>query len=193
MVKWRRRILKSKISEFSIYYFSIICSMAGKGANGIEVTWQRHSSGRKQVHSWVITHYSTLFCLFLQECPSGMVNEETFKHIYSQFFPHGGKKIYIYVYCFSKVIISRKRLTYSFFFVVFLQMRACMHTTYSTHLTQRTMAPSNSRYESVCFDTLKHAGLYKFVYSGRRPGCFIIGKGWFFLFFFLTEWTESVR
>lgn len=26
----------------------------------------------------------------LQECPSGVVNEETFKDIYSQFFPQGG-------------------------------------------------------------------------------------------------------
>lgn len=25
-----------------------------------------------------------------QECPSGVVNEETFKEIYSQFFPQGG-------------------------------------------------------------------------------------------------------
>ncbi|CAF4869402.1 unnamed protein product, partial [Rotaria magnacalcarata] len=24
---------------------------------------------------------------FKQECPSGIVNEETFKHIYGQFFP----------------------------------------------------------------------------------------------------------
>ncbi|XP_073343194.1 A-type potassium channel modulatory protein KCNIP1 isoform X2 [Pagrus major] len=28
---------------------------------------------------------------FKNECPSGVVNEETFKQIYSQFFPHGGK------------------------------------------------------------------------------------------------------
>ncbi|XP_065818961.1 Kv channel-interacting protein 1b isoform X2 [Labrus bergylta] len=28
---------------------------------------------------------------FKNECPSGVVNEETFKHIYAQFFPHGGK------------------------------------------------------------------------------------------------------
>ncbi|XP_059400410.1 Kv channel-interacting protein 1-like isoform X3 [Carassius carassius] len=27
---------------------------------------------------------------FKNECPSGVVNEETFKHIYAQFFPHGG-------------------------------------------------------------------------------------------------------
>ncbi|XP_041273804.1 Kv channel-interacting protein 1 isoform X1 [Onychostruthus taczanowskii] len=28
---------------------------------------------------------------FKNECPSGVVNEETFKQIYAQFFPHGGK------------------------------------------------------------------------------------------------------
>ncbi len=26
-----------------------------------------------------------------QECPTGIVNEETFKEIYAQFFPQGGK------------------------------------------------------------------------------------------------------
>ncbi|XP_028840343.1 uncharacterized protein LOC114792962 isoform X1 [Denticeps clupeoides] len=30
----------------------------------------------------------------LQECPSGVVNEETFKHIYAQFFPHGDASTY---------------------------------------------------------------------------------------------------
>lgn len=30
----------------------------------------------------------------LQECPSGVVNEENFKTIYSQFFPQGGKFYY---------------------------------------------------------------------------------------------------
>lgn len=32
-------------------------------------------------------------CFVSQECPSGVVNEETFKHIYAQFFPHGGKDV----------------------------------------------------------------------------------------------------
>lgn len=32
------------------------------------------------------------FLVFQQECPSGVVNEETFKQIYAQFFPHGGKQ-----------------------------------------------------------------------------------------------------
>lgn len=31
--------------------------------------------------------------LSLQECPTGIVNEETFKEIYAQFFPQGGKNI----------------------------------------------------------------------------------------------------
>uniref|UniRef100_UPI003AAB88C9 A-type potassium channel modulatory protein KCNIP2-like isoform X6 n=1 Tax=Centroberyx gerrardi TaxID=166262 RepID=UPI003AAB88C9 len=31
---------------------------------------------------------------FKNECPSGVVNEETFKHIYSQFFPQGDSSMY---------------------------------------------------------------------------------------------------
>ncbi|XP_028816608.1 Kv channel-interacting protein 1 isoform X6 [Denticeps clupeoides] len=31
---------------------------------------------------------------FKNECPSGAVNEDTFKHIYSQFFPHGDATTY---------------------------------------------------------------------------------------------------
>ncbi|KAI9533876.1 Kv channel-interacting protein 4 [Dissostichus eleginoides] len=31
---------------------------------------------------------------FKNECPSGVVNEETFKSIYSQFFPHGDSSMY---------------------------------------------------------------------------------------------------
>ncbi|XP_012505149.1 PREDICTED: Kv channel-interacting protein 1 isoform X4 [Propithecus coquereli] len=31
---------------------------------------------------------------FAQECPSGVVNEETFKQIYAQFFPHGDASTY---------------------------------------------------------------------------------------------------
>lgn len=39
------------------------------------------SGGKKRIYSSIV---------FPQECPSGVVNEETFKHIYAQFFPHGG-------------------------------------------------------------------------------------------------------
>ncbi|XP_061818047.1 Kv channel-interacting protein 1b [Nerophis lumbriciformis] len=37
---------------------------------------------------------------FKNECPSGVVNEETFKHIYAQFFPHGDASMYAH-YLFS--------------------------------------------------------------------------------------------
>ncbi|XP_032928889.1 Kv channel-interacting protein 1 isoform X10 [Catharus ustulatus] len=33
-------------------------------------------------------------CQYLKECPSGVVNEETFKQIYAQFFPHGDASMY---------------------------------------------------------------------------------------------------
>ncbi|MGH0136837.1 UNVERIFIED_CONTAM: hypothetical protein FKN15_019829 [Acipenser sinensis] len=34
----------------------------------------------------------SLYRGFKNECPSGLVDEETFKMIYSQFFPQGGKQ-----------------------------------------------------------------------------------------------------
>ncbi|KAK2178173.1 hypothetical protein NP493_557g02022 [Ridgeia piscesae] len=37
---------------------------------------------------------------FKQECPTGIVNEETFKEIYAQFFPHGDSSSYAH-YVFS--------------------------------------------------------------------------------------------
>lgn len=33
------------------------------------------------------------FYYFLQECPTGLVDEEAFKDIFAQFFPQGGKII----------------------------------------------------------------------------------------------------
>lgn len=42
------------------------------------------------VFSWSSLPLSFCLPLCLQECPSGVVNEDTFKQIYSQFFPHGG-------------------------------------------------------------------------------------------------------
>lgn len=43
------------------------------------------------IHEKAWMSFSTSVCFsFPQECPSGVVNEETFKNIYSQFFPQGG-------------------------------------------------------------------------------------------------------
>ncbi|XP_073343195.1 A-type potassium channel modulatory protein KCNIP1 isoform X3 [Pagrus major] len=38
--------------------------------------------------------FKNVSAVSLQECPSGVVNEETFKQIYSQFFPHGDASTY---------------------------------------------------------------------------------------------------
>lgn len=44
------------------------------------------------------------FHFVFQECPSGVVNEDTFKDIYAQFFPQGGLCHYSYLggaHCFA--------------------------------------------------------------------------------------------
>lgn len=54
---------------------------------------------------------------FPQECPSGVVNEETFKSIYSQFFPQGGQSHSLpFIPCFT---------FYSIFFSKELGRRKC--------------------------------------------------------------------
>lgn len=53
---------------------------------------------RKDLLSIIVIFPSSLE----QECPSGMVDEETFKTIYSQFFPQGGQRVsQSWIFCFS--------------------------------------------------------------------------------------------
>ena len=41
--------------------------------------------------------------LCLQECPTGIVNEDTFKDIYAQFFPQGGECVFfVFVFTFAQ-------------------------------------------------------------------------------------------
>ncbi|XP_034538809.1 Kv channel-interacting protein 1b isoform X1 [Notolabrus celidotus] len=62
---------------------------------------------------------------FKNECPSGIVNEETFKHIYAQFFPHGGKVEYICISVISLLSFERTvNLTQSCFCVTDASMYA---------------------------------------------------------------------
>lgn len=65
-----------------------------------QICVQRQSSliSVKYLHYVFACHILLLFtafttvlsCFVCQECPSGVVNEETFKEIYAQFFPQGG-------------------------------------------------------------------------------------------------------
>jgi len=50
-----------------------------------------HTHTHTHTHVVKFTHISPFVS---QECPSGVVNEETFKQIYSQFFPHGGQCVF---------------------------------------------------------------------------------------------------
>ena len=48
---------------------------------------------------------------FKQECPTGLVDEESFKKIFIQFFPQGGKSSFMLTHSISKIstiIISMK-------------------------------------------------------------------------------------
>uniref|UniRef100_UPI0037E86D07 A-type potassium channel modulatory protein KCNIP2-like isoform X1 n=1 Tax=Semicossyphus pulcher TaxID=241346 RepID=UPI0037E86D07 len=53
---------------------------------GLDRLVQQTSFNRKELQ--------VLYRGFKNECPSGVVNEETFKSIYSQFFPHGDSSMY---------------------------------------------------------------------------------------------------
>lgn len=75
-----------------------------------------------------ISHVLTLsFCppLSVQECPSGIVNEETFKQIYSQFFPHGGKDRVCAV-LFASLSLSTQCVDKCFYFFSSASCR-CQH------------------------------------------------------------------
>lgn len=38
-----------------------------------------------------------IMCIFFQVCPTGVVNEHTFKDIFASYFPQGGKTTFIYL------------------------------------------------------------------------------------------------
>lgn len=59
-----------------------------------------------------------------QECPSGVVNEETFKHIYAQFFPHGGNASCCIALFFSRAIIFSEKPDVSLYGVADASMYA---------------------------------------------------------------------
>uniref|UniRef100_A0A8C5D3F4 Kv channel interacting protein 1 b n=1 Tax=Gadus morhua TaxID=8049 RepID=A0A8C5D3F4_GADMO len=69
-----------------------------KGEDELEMTMVSHRpEGLQQLEAQ--TNFSRqelqiLYRGFKNECPSGVVNEDTFKHIYAQFFPHGDASTY---------------------------------------------------------------------------------------------------
>lgn len=169
--------------------FSIICSMAGKGANGIEVTWPGHSSGRKQVYSWVILLYSVCFYRNVPAAWSMRRHLNTFTHSSSLTEVKVQREWTCLLLEGSSLFSEKTRILISCF------ADASMYAHYLFNAFDTTNNGSIKFKVWICrfwYFNSTH-GLYNFVYSGRRPECFVIGKGWFFFFLFLTEWTESVR
>ncbi|KAG8004029.1 Kv channel-interacting protein 1, partial [Nibea albiflora] len=75
-----------------------VCVSTDRADDDLEMTMVCHRpEGLDQLEAQ--TNFSkrelqVLYRGFKNECPSGVVNEETFKQIYSQFFPHGDASTY---------------------------------------------------------------------------------------------------
>ncbi|KPP58285.1 calsenilin-like [Scleropages formosus] len=67
------------------------------GDSDLELSTVRHQpEGLEQLQAqtkFTRKELQSLYRGFKNECPSGLVDEETFKSIYSQFFPQGGEKL----------------------------------------------------------------------------------------------------
>ncbi len=82
---------------------------------------------------------------FKQECPSGIVNEQMFKEIYSQFFPQGGKNLAFLIW------------SVEFFFdfqSCFLDCSNYAHYVFST-IDQNSNGTVNFEVNSINFDFVK--------------------------------------
>lgn len=66
--------------SFKVTYLTV------RGGNNKKITWHPDFLSIAECHF----HLRVKFYLIFQECPSGVVNEDTFKDIYAQFFPQGG-------------------------------------------------------------------------------------------------------
>ncbi|KAK1904706.1 Kv channel-interacting protein 1 [Dissostichus eleginoides] len=75
-----------------------VISVEDKADDDLEITMVCHRpEGLDQLEA--LTNFSkkelqVLYRGFKNECPSGVVNEDTFKQIYAQFFPHGDASTY---------------------------------------------------------------------------------------------------
>uniref|UniRef100_A0A8C1UXM5 Kv channel interacting protein 3b, calsenilin n=1 Tax=Cyprinus carpio TaxID=7962 RepID=A0A8C1UXM5_CYPCA len=99
--KWQKpRISRKSLMKCCLVKW-IIASAAPQGSNSadsdLELAMVRHQpEGLEQLQAqtkFTRKELQSLYRGFKNECPSGLVDEETFKSIYSQFFPQGGRVI----------------------------------------------------------------------------------------------------
>ncbi|KAJ6668080.1 hypothetical protein lerEdw1_016401 [Lerista edwardsae] len=84
-----------KVRDFARWYY---LSPRDKIEDELEMTTVCHRpEGLEQLEAqtnFTKRELQVLYRGFKNECPSGAVNEETFKQIYAQFFPHGDASMY---------------------------------------------------------------------------------------------------
>lgn len=135
-------------------------------------------------------HIALKLCPFVplsfQECPSGVVNEDTFKQIYSQFFPHGGEVcvcvcavMFAFMFVFVSARFPASVLATFFFFscrcqhLRALPVQCIWHRTHRIHKVWGLLyTHSFPIITSQLFDThLPYASLIQFVilYLLRSP------------------------
>ncbi|XP_064527457.1 Kv channel-interacting protein 1 isoform X5 [Pseudopipra pipra] len=80
------------------HYLGLIVLSDDKIEDELEMTTVCHRpEGLEQLEAqtnFTKRELQVLYRGFKNECPSGVVNEETFKQIYAQFFPHGDASMY---------------------------------------------------------------------------------------------------
>ncbi|KAL1266765.1 hypothetical protein QQF64_002440 [Cirrhinus molitorella] len=100
--KWQKpRISRKSLMKCCLVKW-IIASAAPQGSNStdsdLELSMVRHQpEGLEQLQAqtkFTRKELQSLYRGFKNECPSGLVDEETFKSIYSQFFPQGDATTY---------------------------------------------------------------------------------------------------
>lgn len=106
------REMCSKVLTFK-YYCLCLCLDALMLLNRclpVERSWHLISEVGSQQADGFLTFSLFRFVYFEQECPSGLVDEETFKVIYSQFFPQGGAASYNHPNLFFFCLIEFNRI-----------------------------------------------------------------------------------
>uniref|UniRef100_A0ABI7YLT8 EF-hand domain-containing protein n=4 Tax=Felidae TaxID=9681 RepID=A0ABI7YLT8_FELCA len=94
--------LLAQMYSRSVYGFAYVCTTTmgseDKIEDELEMTMVCHRpEGLEQLEAqtnFTKRELQVLYRGFKNECPSGVVNEETFKQIYAQFFPHGDASMY---------------------------------------------------------------------------------------------------
>ncbi|XP_058864419.1 calsenilin-like [Acipenser ruthenus] len=113
-VKWQKPRLSRKALMKCCLVKWIIDSTASQGPDSsesdLELSTVRHQpEGLDQLQAqtkFTKKELQSLYRGFKNECPSGLVDEETFKMIYSQFFPQGDATTYAH-FLFNAFDIDR--------------------------------------------------------------------------------------